>query len=152
MTNRLLALVLFGGMLAAGMQLAPRAEAMPLRDVISTIQNSGGRYVAAGATLRGSDCSGLVSVAQTLATGAPVRRLGSTRTLLAGQWPGVIPGASAGDRFIIAANRSHMVASIDGVGIEATTSGQPYKIGPAASSVWDPKYSVRVHIDSALLV
>ncbi len=125
---------------------------MPLQDVIATIQGSGGRYVAAGASLRGSDCSGLVSVAQSLATGQPIHRVGSTRSLLAGQWPGVIPGASVGDRFIIAANRSHMVAQVDGIGIEATTSGQPYKIGPAASSVWDPKYVVRVHINPALLV
>lgn len=124
---------------------------MPLSQVISTIRDAGGHYRARSASLAGSDCSGLVSVAQTLATGQPIGRLGSTRTILAGAWPHAIPGAAPDDVFIIGANRSHMVAQINGVGIEASTSGQPYRVGPQASSVWDSRYQ-RWHIDPAVLV
>lgn len=151
MSKRLLLMVLFGALLAAGMKMAPTAGAMPLRQVISTIQSSGGRYVAAGASLRGSDCSGLVSVAQSLAMGQPIRRLGSTRTLLAGQWPHAIPGASLDDAFVIGANRSHMTMRVLGVNMEATTSGAPFRFGADASSPFDRRYQL-FHVDPSVLV
>lgn len=69
---------------------APARAAMPLRQVVDTIAGSGGRYRYGQASLLAADCSGLVSVAQTLAMGQPVRRLGDTHTLLAGRWPDVI--------------------------------------------------------------
>src|SRR5882672_4205027 len=67
MTKRLALLAILGALLAAGMKVAPPAAAMPLSQVITTIRDAGGRYVRAGASLTGSDCSGLVSVAQSLA-------------------------------------------------------------------------------------
>lgn len=123
---------------------------MPLTDVVSTIRDSGGRYVAARASLQASDCSGLVSVAQSLAMGVPIQRFGSTRTILAGQWPHAIPGAVESDRFVIGANSRHMVARIDGVNIEATTSGQPFKVGPDARSPFSPEFR-QWHLDSSVL-
>lgn len=45
-----------------------------------------------------------------------------------------------------------MVAQVNGTGIEATTSGQPYKIGPSAASVWDPRFVVRFHVDPNMLL
>jgi cell wall-associated NlpC family hydrolase len=152
MTRRLLTLVFMGGLLVGGLKVAPPARAMPLDQVVAAIQGSGGRYVWAGASLAGADCSGLVSVAQSLATGQPPHRLGDTSTLLAGRWPNAVAGAEPNDRFIIAANGSHMVAQIDGVGIESTTRGQPYRVGSAASSVWDRRYTARYHVDPAVLV
>lgn len=123
---------------------------MTLSQVVSTIRDSGGRYRWASASLTAADCSGLVSVAQSLAMGEAPHRLGDTNTIWAGHWPHVLEGAGPDDEFVIAASRSHMMAQVDGVGIEATTAGQPYKIGPAAHSVWDPALR-RWHVDPAVL-
>lgn len=139
-----------GGLLAAATKVAPPTQAMPLSQVVATIRDAGGHYASASASLKAADCSGLVSVAQTLAMGQPIHRLGSTHTALAGQWPHAIPGASQGDSFIIGANSGHMVAQINGVGIEASTSGQPFRIGAEATSVWEPQFQ-RFHIDPAVL-
>lgn len=144
-------IILFVGLLSATIGLAPPAAAIPLPDVIAQIRDSGGRYVRAGASLGGADCSGLISVAQSLAMGQPIRRLGDTRSLLGGRWPHAIPGATEQDRFVIGVNSAHMVARIDGVGIEATTSGQPYRIGPSAASPFAPQFR-QFHIDDAVLI
>ena len=133
------------------MTLAPPARASSLHDVVAQIRDSGGRYVRGGASLAGSDCSGLVSVAQSLATGQPVHRLGDTRSMLRGAWPNVIPGAVPQDRFVIGVNQAHMVASIEGVNIEATTSGQPYKVGPSAASPFEPRFRL-YRVDPAALI
>lgn len=128
---------------------APPADATPLDDVVSTIEQSGGRYVAGGASLAGSDCSGLVSVAQSLAMGQAPHRLGNTHSLLAGQWPGAIPGASPDDVFVIGTSPSHMVARIEGVGIEST-SGR-FRVGDEATSPWAPQFTRQYHIDVSLI-
>jgi hypothetical protein len=137
--------------LSAPVAWATTAQAATVDDVPWIIQNSGGRYVYGGASLAGADCSGLVSVAQSLATGQEPRRLGNTHTLLAGGWPGVRPGATPGDRFVIGVNAGHMVAQVDGVNIESTTAGSPYKVGAGADSPWSGRYQL-YHVDPALLV
>lgn len=151
MTRLLLLLIGLGGLLAATTLVAPTSRAMPLAQVVSTIQNSGGHYAGGSASLLGADCSGLVSVAQSLATGVPVQRFGNTYSLLAGNWPHAIPGARPDDLFIIGATSSHMVARVNGVGIEATGGGRPFVIGPAAKSPWTPGYR-QWHLDPAILV
>ena len=118
--------------------------------VLDAIRHSGGVYVWAGASLSAADCSGLVSVAQSLAMGQKPHRLGDTHSLLAGKWPGAIPGAKPGDRFIIGVNQGHMVAQIDGVNIESRSRGMPYLIGPTARSPFSPEF-VQYHIDPKLL-
>ena len=141
-------------LLAAGgatLALAGTAQATTVDDVIWMIQNSGGRYVPAGASLSGADCSGLVSVAQSLAMGQTPHRIGNTTSLLAGRWTGAIPGASTSDQFVIGVNAGHMVARINGVNIESTTSGQPYRVGAAAASPWSGRFKL-YHIDPSLLV
>lgn len=150
--TRYLSLAFLGGLLAASTLFAQRAEAMPLPQVITAIQDAGGHYVRGAASLTAADCSGLVSVAQSLATGQAPHRLGNTTSLLNGQWPNAIRGASPEDVFIIAANRGHMVAQINGVGLEATTSGRPFLVGAPASSVWAPQFPARFHVDPAVLV
>jgi len=130
---------------------APAAHADP-DDVIAQIQNDDGVYVPGAATLVAADCSGLVSVAQSLAMGQAPHRLGNTSSLLAGRWPGVIPGASPGDEFVIATSPTHMVASIHGVNIEARQSGEHFRVGPAAASPWDRQFTRRYHVDPALLM
>lgn len=123
---------------------------MPLPQVISAIRDAGGHYLWASASLTAADCSGLVSVAQSLATGQPVHRLGDTNTIFAGGWPNAIRGASPDDAFVIGANRGHMVASIQGVNIEATTAGRPFLVGDQAASPWEPRFN-RWHVDPVVL-
>ena len=129
---------------------APTAKA-GVSDVVPMLSSSGGYYRAGGASLKGADCSGLVSVAQSIAMGAPPRRLGSTRTLLAGRWPHAIPGASRDNTFVIGVNGGHMAAKVNGVRIEARSSGEPFLIGPAAASPWDSQFTAQYHIDESVL-
>lgn len=147
--RRFLALMALGGLLAAGVKVAAPASAMPLDAVVATIRDAGGHYQRGAATLEAADCSGLVSVAQSLAMGQEPRRLGNTHSLLAGSWPHAIPGATPDDVFIIGASRSHMSAQIDGVRVEATCCGRPFKVGPSAR---DPfTYPHVFHVDEAVL-
>lgn len=140
------------GAVVAALVLTPPAHAVdsgPDR-ALAAVRSSGGHYRTASASLLASDCSGLVSVAQSIAMGRPIRRLGDTRSLLAGRWPGAIPGATPDDVFIIAASSTHMVAVINGVGIEARQSGEAYRVGADAASPWSlPR---QFHIDPALIV
>lgn len=147
--RRLLALLALGGLLAAGVKVAAPAEAMPLPEVVAAIRDSGGHYQRGSASLKAADCSGLVSVAQSLAMGQKPRRLGSTRSLLAGRWPHAIPGASPDDLLIIGTSRSHMSASLRGVNIEATCCGRPFKVGPSARSPFT--FPHVFHIDPGVL-
>ena len=149
--KRFLVLMFLGGLLAAATKFAPPSSAMSLSQVISTIQNSGGVYVRAGASLSGADCSGLVSVAQSLAMGQAPHRLGDTHSLLAGRWPNAIPGAQQDDLFIIGVNPAHMVARVNGVNIEATTSGRPFLVGAQAADPFNPRFR-QFHIDPAVLM
>ncbi|MGV0793045.1 hypothetical protein [Mycolicibacterium sp. XJ1819] len=145
-TVRLLVLVALGTLLAAGVKVAP-AHAMPLDAVVATIRDAHGHYAPRSASLKAADCSGLVSVAQSLAMGQPIRRLGNTRSLLAGKWPHAIRGASQDDLFVIGSSRTHMSVRVGGVNLEARQSGEPFLIGPQARdpftfpTVWhiDPK-------------
>lgn len=128
--RRLLVCTLFGAVTVAGVDTADAQ----LGHVVETLRSAGGVYVSGGASLHGADCSGLVSVAQSLAMGQPPRRLGSTHTLLAGQWPHAIPGATPDHVFVIGADRGHMSARVGGVNVEATCCGRPFLIGPEARS------------------
>lgn len=148
--QRPLALAAFGALLAAGIQVATPADAAPLDQVVATIRDAGGRYQPGSATLAGADCSGLVSVAQSLAMGQPPQRLGNTHSLLAGQWPHAIRGASESDRFIIGADTGHMSAKIGGVRIEATCCGRPFLVGAQARSPFT--FPHVFHIDPGVLV
>lgn len=149
--KRYVTLVVLGWLLAAAVSLAPPTKAMPLGQVVSTIRDASGYYSFGAASLGGADCSGLVSVAQSLAMGQPPHRLGDTKSLLAGRWPGAIRGAAPDDLFIIGVNSKHMVAQVNGVGIEASSSGQPFRIGTDAASPWEPRFT-QYHIDPGLLI
>ena len=130
----------------------PVAPAQKLQTVVlDAIRHSGGVYVWAAASLSAADCSGLVSVAQSLAMGQKPHRLGDTHSLLAGKWPGAIPGAKPGDRFIIGVSPTHMVAMVDGVRLESRSRGMPYLIGDQAASPWDKQFTAVYHIDPKLL-
>ena len=130
---------------------APQAHAeVGPQAALAAIEASGGHYVWSAASLAAADCSGLVSIALSISEGQPPHRIGDTRSLLAGRWPGMIRGASPGDAFIVGVNPSHMVAQVNGVNIEARTSGQPFLVGEAARSPWSPEFTVW-HADPAIL-
>lgn len=132
--RRLLAIAFLSALTVMGVKVAAPADAMPLHQVITTIQQSGGHYQRAGASLKGADCSGLVSVAQSLAMGKPIRRWGNTDSLLNGSWPHAIPGAKPDDLFVIGTNHRHMSARVGGIKIEATCCGRPFLVGAQARS------------------
>lgn len=96
MLRTLLACIAAGALLVVGVRAAP-ASAMPLPEVVATIRDAGGHYQRGAATLKAADCSGLVSVAQSLAMRVPIQRWGNTRSLLAGRWPHAIRGATPQD-------------------------------------------------------
>lgn len=126
------------------------AAAMPLPEVVSTIEHSGGHYVRGSASLVAADCSGLVSVAQSLAMGEPPHRLGNTHSLLAGQWPNVIAGATLEDEFVIGVSPAHMATRIDGVNVESTGGGN-FRVGGNAASPFDSQFTRQFHVDPAVL-
>lgn len=146
-----LALMSAGAVVGAVTVAPARAGDSGADRALAAVRDSGGHYQRNSASLRASDCSGLVSVAQSIATGQPVHRLGNTGSLLAGHWPGAIAGASPSDVFVIGSSPTHMVASIQGVNIEARSSGEPYRVGADARSPWSPGYRL-FHIDPSLLV
>jgi len=146
MTRRLLVCTLFGAVTVAGVDTADAQ----LGHVVETLRSAGGVYVAGGASLHGADCSGLVSVAQSLAMGQPLRRWGDTRSLLAGRWPHAIRGAQPTDRFVIGADAGHMSAAVDGVNIEATCCGRPFLVGAQARSPFS--FPHVFHLDEAVLL
>lgn len=117
---------------------------------LDVISSSGGHYVSASASTSAADCSGLVSVAQSLAMGIPPHRLGNTTSLLAGQWPHAIPGATPSDLFVIGVNSRHMVAMVDGVNIESRSSGEPFRVGADATSPFDSQFR-QYHVDPLVI-
>lgn len=149
MTRCILALVALGALIAAGIRVAAPADAVPLDQVMQVLRDAHGHYQRGGASLTAADCSGLVSVAQSLAMGQKPRRLGSTRSLLTGAWPHAIPGATPDDRFVIGADYGHMSAKIGNTRIEATCCGRPFLIGPKARSPFTFEHIY--HVDPEVL-
>lgn len=95
----------------------------------------GGPYVYGGTLPTGADCSGYVGLWQSALEDRNPRtsRLGTTTSLLAGQWPNLQPGTDG--VFIVATNPEHMVAQLDGVNIESGGSGM--QIGDGATSPYN---------------
>ncbi|MFE3229344.1 phage tail tape measure protein [Nocardia sp. NPDC059228] len=107
-------------------------------------------YVWGGSDLTvGVDCTGLVGDAIQLAQGVanPTGRLGDTTSMLAGQWPGLVRGASASDVFTIGANEAHAAMTILGTNMEARQTGEKIRYGSSAVGAFDPQFTAQFHVD-----
>lgn len=93
---------------------------------------TGQAYQWGGSSIGATDCSGEVGLWQIALQDITPRdqRLGNTTSLLAGQWPDLVPGTSG--LFIVGSNHEHMVAQLDGVNIES--GGNGVQIGAGATS------------------
>ncbi|MFI5542100.1 transglycosylase SLT domain-containing protein, partial [Nocardia sp. NPDC051900] len=122
----------------------PEMALQQVREHLSTMYAWGGSDLATGV-----DCTGLIGDAIQIAQGIanPTARLGDTTSLLAGQWPHVLSGASKSDVFAIGANAEHAAATILGTNIEARQSGERIRYGGDAVSAWDPQFTAQFHVD-----
>ncbi|WP_245720864.1 transglycosylase SLT domain-containing protein [Nocardia pseudovaccinii] len=125
----------------------PEIALAQVREHLNTMYAWGGSDLAAGV-----DCTGLIGDALQLAFGVtnPTARLGDTHSLLAGQWPHVLPGASKNDVFAIGANAEHAAATILGKNIEARKEGEHIRYGADAVSAFDPQFTAQFHADPSM--
>ncbi|MEV6258084.1 phage tail tape measure protein [Nocardia sp. NPDC051911] len=123
----------------------PEMALQQIREHVNTMYAWGGSDLATGV-----DCTGLIGDAIQIAQGAanPTQRLGDTASLLAGQWPHVLSGASKSDVFAIGANADHAAATILGTNFEARQTGERIRYGSNAASAWDPQFTAQFHVDS----
>ncbi|MGW0052040.1 phage tail tape measure protein [Nocardia nova] len=125
----------------------PEQALAQIREHASTMYAWGGSDLATGV-----DCTGLIGDAIQIAQGIsnPTGRLGDTNSLLAGQWPHVLSGASSSDIFTIGANKDHAAANILGTNIEARQTGERIRIGADAVSPWDSQFTAQFHVDPSV--
>ncbi|MGB6179868.1 MAG: tape measure protein [Rhodococcus sp. (in: high G+C Gram-positive bacteria)] len=113
----------------------------------------GNEYLWGGTGPARFDCSGAVGKAHSLATGGAegfTGRIGTTHTLLGGSWPGVQPGASASDVFVIGTSADHMAATIMGRNLES--GGNDLRWGAGALGAFDASLPSRYRVDPATLM
>lgn len=101
----------------------------------------GARYQWGGISREAADCSGFVGRVAWAAQGRDpdtAGRMGTTDTMLAGQWPGFRPGRQG--PFIVGVNSAHMAATIDGIPVESggDVGGPSVGEGDGAN---DPQFS-----------
>lgn len=132
-----------GASIKSGLQVALDK----IRAHITTMYQWGGFDLASGV-----DCSGLVGDGLLLATGKqPDHRVGDTTSLMRGEWPGMIKGATRNDLFIAGVNPDHVVGSIMGTKIEARQSGEQIRMGSDAADPFDEQFVQQWHLDPTLI-
>ena len=109
----------------------------------------GARYSWGGISREASDCSGFVGRVAWAAQGRnpdTAGRMGTTDTMMAGQWPGFKRGRTG--PFIVGVNRVHMAASLDGIPVESggDVGGPSIGRGDGAN---DPAFTEHWYLDHA---
>ncbi|OXR46676.1 hypothetical protein B7C42_01651 [Nocardia cerradoensis] len=138
---------------AAGVTTTQKPASGPEQALAQIREHQSTMYAWGGADLAtGVDCTGLIGDAIQIAQGVanPTGRLGDTTSLLAGQWPHVLSGASSSDIFTIGANATHAAANILGTNIEARQTGERIRIGTDAVSPFDSQFTAQFHVDPSV--
>ena len=103
--------------------------------------DAGATYVWGGHSRTGADCSGYVGRLGWTAMGRnpdSAGRMGTTHTLMAGQWPGFVRGRQG--PFVIGVNNVHMAATVDGHPAESGGDVGGPSLG-RGDGAWDPQFT-----------
>lgn len=109
----------------------------------------GARYLWGGISREAADCSGFVGRVAWAAQGRDpdsAGRMGTTATMMAGQWPGFKRGRTG--PFIVGVNSAHMAATLDGIPVESggDVGGPSIGRGDGAN---DPQFTEHWYLDHA---
>jgi hypothetical protein len=138
---------------AAGVTSTQKAASGPEQALAQIRDHAATMYAWGGADLAtGVDCTGLIGDAMQIAEGItnPTARVGDTTSMLAGQWPHLLSGASTSDIFAVGANKDHAAGTILGTNFEARQTGERIRIGSDAVSAWDPQFTAQWHLDPSV--
>ncbi|MBV7294932.1 tape measure protein [Corynebacterium sp. TAE3-ERU12] len=114
--------------------------------------SAGGSYVWGGTARQAADCSGFVGRPAWAAQGKDpdqMGRMGTTHTMLAGQWPGFKPGSDG--PFVVGVNHEHMAATIDGVSVESGGDVGGPSVGKG-DGAFDPQFTHHYTLNPAAMV
>ncbi|OZF47679.1 phage tail tape measure protein [Rhodococcus sp. 14-2470-1a] len=108
-------------------------------------RGNGNPYGWGDATVSSADCSGWVAILQKAAMGqGESGRLGTTYSLLGGEWPGLVPGTQG--PFVVGTNEEHMAATINGINYESGGAAGFMQMGGAAAGAFDPQFTNQYYL------
>lgn len=108
-------------------------------------RGNGNPYGWGAASVTAADCSGWVAILQKAAMGqGESGRLGTTYSLLAGEWPGLVPGTTG--PFVVGTNEEHMAATIGNVNFESGGAGGNMQMGGGAAGAFDPQFTNQYYL------
>ncbi|OZD75195.1 phage tail tape measure protein [Rhodococcus sp. 05-339-2] len=108
-------------------------------------RGNGNPYGWGAASVSAADCSGWVAILQKAAMGqGESGRLGTTYSLLAGEWPGLVPGTTG--PFVVGTNEEHMAATIDGVNFESGGANGNMQMGGGAAGAFDAQFTNQYYL------
>lgn len=109
--------------------------------------DAGAVYQWGGISRTAADCSGFVGRVAWAAQGQDpdtAGRMGTTSTMLAGQWPGFLRGTKG--PFVVGVNSEHMAATVDGIPVESGGDVGGPSVGEG-DGAWDPQFTEHWYLD-----
>ncbi|WP_307830922.1 phage tail tape measure protein [Rhodococcus sp. KRD162] len=112
-------------------------------------RGNGNPYARGGASVSAADCSGWVAILQKAAMGQGEEgRLGTTYSLLAGEWPGLVPGTTG--PFVVGTSEEHMAATVTNNGVkvnfESGGANGNMQMGGGAAGAFDPQFTNQYYL------
>lgn len=112
-------------------------------------RGNGNPYGWGAATVSAADCSGWVAILQKAAMGqGESGRLGTTYSLLAGEWPGLVPGTTG--PFVVGTSEEHMAATVTNngtsVNFESGGANGNMQMGGGAAGAFDPQFTNQYYL------
>ncbi|OZF25215.1 phage tail tape measure protein, partial [Rhodococcus sp. 14-2496-1d] len=112
-------------------------------------RGNGNPYGWGAATVSAADCSGWVAILQKAAMGqGESGRLGTTYSLLAGEWPGLVPGTTG--PFVVGTNEEHMAATVtnngQSVNFESGGANGNMQMGGGAAGAFDAQFTNQYYL------